>query len=128
MRRWLFVTHPYIQLTRIDPRDGICQELSSQIEKDHQESDTTSTKSDIALGNTSSLLKFIGIFELRQLGVESGKHFLDLGLDALSTIRTSSGHFSIVFYMEKRKGISFFFITSLFKYSVLQERRQMSRH
>lgn len=79
--------------TWVDPRDGVCQELTSEVEEDHDEDKRAGTEDKVALGHAGSALNLIAVFVLAELGVEGGKAFSELGLDAFDAVQAVvSGH------------------------------------
>lgn len=72
-------------LTRINPRDEMCQELTSQVEYKHDEEKYAKTQSSMRLANTSQTLKVIAILELTQLLINLIKALLESDLGTFSS-------------------------------------------
>lgn len=72
-------------LTRINPRDEMCQKLTSQVEDEHDEEKNAKTQSSMRLANTGETLKVIAVLELTKLFINLVKALLESDLGTFSS-------------------------------------------
>lgn len=72
-------------LTRINPRDEMCQKLTSQVKNEHDEEKNAKTQSSMRLANTGETLKVIAVLELTKLFINLIKALLESDLGTFSS-------------------------------------------
>lgn len=72
-------------LTRINPRDEMCQKLTSQVKNEHDEEKNAKTQGSMRLANTGETLKVIAVLELTKLFINLIKALLESDLGTFSS-------------------------------------------